>query len=139
MPYAVEGEKQVEMKMVTKMLMGMGVLFATAGTAAAQSYEAEIDCGDVDSEPGDRVPYTVRLEEQARDTHMIELTVDVSVPGRPDRTILSRTITLGPNQDRDLNRFFMLPLMAPLGSYDLHLTADDGTLVVTDSCSFDVI
>jgi hypothetical protein len=125
--------------MINKMLVGMGVLFATAGTAAAQSFEAEIDCGDVDSEPGERVPYTIRLEEQAFDTHMIELTVEVSPPGRPDRTIFSRTITLGPNEDRDLDRFFRLPIMAPLGDYDLRLTADDGTLVVNDGCSFDVI
>ena len=125
--------------MINKMLMGMGVLFATAGTAAAQSFEAEIDCGDVDSEPGERVPFTIRLEEQAFDTHSIELTVEVSPPGRPDRVIFSRTVSLAPNQDRDLDRFFRLPIMAPTGSYNLRLTADDGTLIVNDGCSFDVI
>ena len=125
--------------MINKMLMATGVLFATAGTAAAQSYEAEIDCGDVDSEPGERVPFTIRLEEQAFDTHSIELTVRVSPPGRPNRTIFSRTITLDPNEDLDLDRFFRLPIMTPTGSYDLRLTADDGTVVRRDSCSFDVI
>ena len=125
--------------MFNKMLIGMGVLFATAGTAAAQSYEAEIDCGDVASEPGERVPFTIRLEVQGHIAHSIDLTVEVSPPGRPDRTIFMRTISLASNEDRDLDRFFRLPIMAPTGEYQLRLTADDGTLVVNDSCSFDVI
>jgi hypothetical protein len=125
--------------MVNKMLIGMGVLFATAGTAAAQSYEAEIDCGDRDSAPGERVPFTIRLEEQAFDTHMIELTVRVSPPDRPDRTVFETTIELAPNEDQDVRRFLRLPITAPTGEYQLRLRADDGTLIVRDSCSFDVV
>jgi hypothetical protein len=49
------------------------------------------------------------------------------------------TITLEPNEDRTLRRSFLLPIMAPTGDYQLRLRADDGTLIVTDSCSFDVV
>ena len=124
--------------MINKMLMATGVLFATAGSAAAQSYEAEIDCGDVDSEPGERVPFTIRLEEQGHVDHSIDLRVRVTRAGAA-RTIFERTISLLSNEDRDLDRFFRLGTMAPTGSYKLRLKADDGTLVVRDSCSFEVI
>jgi hypothetical protein len=129
----------VETTMINKMLLGMGVLFATAGTAAAQSYEAEIDCGARDSEPGERVPFTIRLEEQAFESHAIELTVRLSPAGRPDRTVFETTIDLGPNEDRDVRRFLRLPITAPTGEYQLRLRADDGTLIVHDTCSFDVV
>jgi hypothetical protein len=110
----------------------------TRRRAAAQSYEAEIDCGD-DWQQGDSVPWTVRFEEQAGQQHSIDVTVTLTRPDGVTKTLVNRNFTLNANQDADFTRFINLPNNAILGDYDMRVTADDGTLQVSDTCGFDVI
>ena len=123
--------------MISKMFVAAGALCAFAAPAAAQSFEAEIDCGDV-WQQGDSVPWTVRFEEQANQQHVIDVTVELTRPDGVTRTLVTRTFTLNANQDRDFTRFINLPANALLGDYDMRVTADDGALSVSDTCSFDV-
>lgn len=123
--------------MFSKMFVAAGALCAFAAPAMAQSYEAEIDCGMVWS-AGDSVPFTVRFEEQANQQHSIDVTVTLTRPGPVTITLINKTFTLNANQDRDFTRFINLPLNATAGDYDMRVTADDGALSVSDTCSFDV-
>jgi hypothetical protein len=117
-------------------IMAAIVALAFAAPAAAQSFEAEIDCNGIFA-PGDTVPFTVRLEEQAFDVHVIDFVVEIDMPGKT-KTLIQKTKTLNPNQDAVMNRTLTLKAGAPAGSYDMRVIADDGALVVTDTCSFDV-
>src|SRR5262245_18533872 len=111
--------------------------FAVATPAAAQTHNAEIDCGGV-FVPGDSVTWTAKFEEQGFFDHQIDVTVTVTPPGLRTKTLLTRTFTLFSNTDPSFTRKMKLPLAAPAGSYDMEVTADDGTLIVFDTCSFDV-
>jgi hypothetical protein len=123
--------------LLSKMFVVGGLVLATAAPAAAQSFEAEIDCGGVWF-PGDSVPFTLRFEEQAHVQHSIDLLVTLMPQGAGTKTIISKTFTLNSNQDRQFTRFLDLKATAPLGDYDMQITADDGTLIVTDTCGFNV-
>lgn len=114
-------------------------LFLTlaAAPASAQSYEAEIDCGGVWS-AGDIVPLTVRLEEQGFISHDLTVIVDVNVPGMGEFTVVDAAGVLGPNQDLALTKSLGLPMSAPSGQYRGSVTADDGSLVMFDTCTFNV-
>jgi len=115
-------------------------ILATVGAVApatAQTYEAEIDCGDKWN-PGDTVPFTVRFEEQGFITHDLTVSVNINVPGIGQISLFDGTTTLGPNQDLAFNRDIALPASAPLGDYNMNVTADDGALISFDTCSFDV-
>jgi hypothetical protein len=124
-------------RMVMFSVAAVAALIATAAPAAAQSYNAEIDCGGIFA-PGDVVPFTLRFEEQAFQVHTINFTVELDRPGFPPKVIISKVFTLNPNQDLTVARSLTLKAGAPLGSYDMALTADDGTLIAMDTCSFDV-
>jgi len=119
------------------MLVAAGAVGAFAAPAAAQSFEAEIDCGDV-WQQGDSVPFTVRFEEQANQQHVIDVTVTLTRPDGVTNTLVNKTFTLSGNQDRDFTRFINLPNNALLGDYDMRVTADDGALSLSDTCGFDV-
>ena len=121
-----------------RMIVASAGVFAFAAPAAAQTFEAEIDCGDV-WQQGEQVPFTVRFEEQAFQNHTIDVLVTISGPGGIGKTLVNTTINLGPNQDLDRTKFINLPANAPVGDYDMRVTADDGTTIQSDSCSFDVI
>ncbi|MEQ1504236.1 MAG: hypothetical protein ABMB14_18485 [Myxococcota bacterium] len=111
-------------------------LFASV-PAMAQGYNAEIDCG-LTWAPGDLVPYTVRLEEQALTVHDLSIVITLSIPGQPDRTVVNAVSVLNPNQDRNVNRSLRLPQTAPAGSYTITLDTDDGVDALFDTCSFSV-
>jgi hypothetical protein len=123
--------------MISKMFVAAGAMFAFAAPAAAQSFEAEIDCGDV-WQGGDSVPWTVRFQEQAFQQHSIDVTVTLTRPDGVTKTLVNRNFTLNSNQDVEFTRFINLPTNAIVGDYDMRVTADDGSLVVSDTCSFDV-
>jgi len=121
-----------------KMFVVAGVVFVFAAPAAAQSYVAEIDCGML-WQPGDSPPFQVRFEEQAGQQHSIDVRVVLTRPDGVTNTIVNRNFTLNANQDLDFTRNINLPNNALLGDYDLRVTADDGALQVSDTCSFDVV
>lgn len=125
------------MSPILRTLVIAGAAIATAAPAAAQSYNAEIDCGGVFA-PGDLVPWLVQFEEQGFFDHQMDVTVTVTVPSGRSKTLASRTFTLFSNTDPAFGRNLKIPLNAPAGSYDMEVTADDGSLVVFDTCSFDV-
>jgi len=113
------------------------VVLVAAAPAAAQTFDAEIDCGGVFG-PGSSVPFTVRLEEQGFITHQIDASVKLTAPVIGQITLASGSFTLNPNQDKVINRNVNLPLAAPSGSYQMSVTADDGTEIAFDTCSFNV-
>ena len=121
---------------MVRICVAMAGLFALAAPAAAQSYEAEIDCGGV-FQPGQSVPFAVRLEEQAHQQHVIDMVVTLTGPGI-NKTIINKTFTLNSNQDMKINKVVNLKANAPAGSYDMRVETDDGSLFVSDTCSFDV-
>ena len=92
---------------ITRSLTGLALLvLASAAPAAAQSFNAEVDCGGVVA-PGSSVPITVRLEEQAFQQHNLDLVLELNIPGMGARQITG-SIVLGANQD--INRTFTLNL-----------------------------
>lgn len=105
--------------------------------AMAQGYAAELSCGAVWA-PGDAVPFTVRLEEQALVAHNVTIVLTASVPAQPDRELFNGVIALGANQDKTINRVVRLPAAAVAGEYTLSLDADDGVDAVADTCTFRV-
>jgi hypothetical protein len=124
--------------MISKMFIAAGAVCAFAAPAAAQSYDGEIDCGGVWAQ-GDSVPFTVRFEEQAFQQHTIQVGVRITRPDGQQKSLLNQTFVLNANQDREFTRFINLTANSLTGSYDLTLNASDGSLVVGDTCSFDVI
>lgn len=108
-----------------------------AAPSSAQAFKAEIDCNGLHS-PGDTVSYFVEFEEQAFDTHDLDVTVAVVVPGIGSITIREANLILGPNQDIFLNRSLRLPNSAPNGSYSMTITATEPGLTSFDTCSFNV-
>ena len=125
------------MSNLSRICVAVAGLFAFAAPAAAQTFEAEIDCGGV-FQQGDDVPFTVRFEEQAFQQHNIQLVVTLTGPGI-SKTVINKSFTLGANQDRDINKIIALKANAPTGDYDMRVEADDGTTLQSDTCSFDVI
>ena len=115
----------------------VGGLLAFATPAAAQSYEAEVDCNGL-FQGGDTVPYQLRFEEQAHQAHLITVDVILDGPGFNKQLISGKTFTLGSNQDKNVNKTFTLKANAPAGSYPITLNTNDGSLFTTDSCSFNV-
>ncbi len=113
------------------------VTLAAVPASAQVTYDAEIDCGGVWS-PGQAVPFTVRFEEQAFVSHDINVTIAVTIPGRGQHTLFQGTMLLGPNEDRSFVRDLNLPMGAPNGSYQMSVTADDGSQMAFDTCSFNV-
>jgi hypothetical protein len=115
----------------------MAGLFAFAAPAAAQSYEAEVDCGGL-FQGGDTVAYQLRFEEQAHQQHVITVDVVLDGPGLNKDIISGKTFTLNSNQDKTISKSIMLKPNAPAGSYQITLNTNDGSLFTTDSCSFNV-
>jgi hypothetical protein len=124
------------MTKLSRMCVAMAGLFAFAAPAAAQSFDAEIDCGGIFN-GGDTVPYSLRFEEQANQVHVIDITVTLTGPG-VNKNIVTRMFTLNPNQDKTVNKSIVLKANAPNGNYQLRITADDGSISPTDTCSFNV-
>ena len=108
-----------------------------AAPSSAQAFKAEIDCMGVHS-PGDTVNYFVEFEEQACDTHDLDVTVAVLVPGIGSITIREANLILGPNQDLFFTRGLALPAGAPNGNYSMTITATEPGLTSFDTCSFNV-
>ncbi len=114
-------------------------LFTVVPAGAQEpAFEAEIDCEGV-HQPGASVPFTVRFENQTFQTQSLETTISFTIPSVGTRTLLSRTITLNPNQDRAFNRSLNLPAGAPVGNYSMSITATNGTETTFDTCSFNVV
>jgi hypothetical protein len=112
-------------------------LFVFAAPAAAQSYEAEVDCNGL-FQGGDTVPYQLRFEEQAHQQHVITVDVTLDGPGVTKNIISGKTFVLNSNQDKTISKSITLKANAPAGSYEIRLDTNDGTLFTTDSCSFTV-
>lgn len=123
-------------KILMATILTLGAL-ALAGTAFAQDFEAEIDCGGV-FQPGDMVPLTVRFENQTQQTIPLQVEVRMSVPGLGQFTLANGRFNLGPNEDRDITRRVTLPLSAPNGSYQGSVTASSPDETSFDTCSFQV-
>ena len=121
-------------------LMTALVALTTILPAAAQlpPFEAEIDCGGVFLQ-GDPVPFTARFENQTFDVQNLDTTITLTIPGIGQRTLINRTVVLNPNQDRAFTRNLNLPASAPTGSYDMSITASNGTDMTFDTCSFNVV
>ena len=111
---------------------------ATAAFAQLPSFNAEIDCDGI-FQGGDGVPFLLAFENQTFEQKQLDLTVAIAIPGVGERTLAQRSMPLGPNQDRFINRQFNLPASAPTGSYQMSLTASDGTEMTFDTCSFNVV
>src|SRR5688572_18517003 len=111
--------------MFSRMFIAAGAVCAFTAPAAAQSFEAEIDCGDV-WQQGDSVPFTVRFEEQAFQQHNIDVTVTITRPDGLTKTLVNASFVLNSNQDRSFTRFVNLTANSLVGDYDLRVTADDG-------------
>jgi len=115
------------------------LVFAFSATpSSAQAFKAEIDC-DGFHNPGETVNYFVEFEEQAFDSHNLDVTIEVIVPGIGAITVREHNFVLGPNQDRFFNAALALPLNAPGGNYSMTITASDPGLTSFDTCSFNVI
>jgi hypothetical protein len=124
------------MSTLSKVCVAVAGMFAFAAPAAAQTFEGEIDCGGVVM-PGDSVPFALRFEEQAFQQHTIAVQVTLTGPGI-NKTLITKTFNLNPNQDLTINRVLNLKPNAPNGSYQLQLFADDGSQTQSDTCSFNV-
>jgi hypothetical protein len=125
------------MTSIHRFLVAGAVALVTSAPAFAQAFDAEISCGGVFA-PGDSVSYKVSLEEQAFQTHTVDITVEIDPQGKPTRTVFQKTFTLNPNQDLNIKKSITLGLNALPGDYDMRVIADDGALVMTDTCSFQV-
>ncbi len=125
------------MRSLSKACVVAAGLFVFSAPAAAQTFQAEIDCGE-DWRPGDSVPFTVRFEEQGFQQHTIQVVVTLDGPGNIAKTLINKTFTLNANQDIDINKVIKLKPNAPLGDYDLRVVADAGNEVRADDCGFDV-
>jgi hypothetical protein len=66
------------------------------------------------------------------------VTVRLTVAGLATFTIREATITLGPNQDRDIEQILSLRAEAPLGDYSMALVAASEMFTTFDTCSFHV-
>jgi hypothetical protein len=128
---------ECHMTLIHRVFVVGALALASSAPAMAQSFDAEIDCGGVFA-PGESVPFKVRLEEQAFQVHTIDLMVELDPQGAGTKVILHKTITLGSNQDLTIKRQLNLKLNAPAGDWDMRVIADDGALVMTDTCSFNV-
>lgn len=131
-----EKKKGVNMTLIPRLTVA-ALALAVSAPAFAQSFNAEIDCGGIFS-PGDKVPFKVRLEEQALQVHNVNVTVELDPQGLGTKTVFHKVFVLNPNQDLVIKKNVGLPANAPLGSYELRVIADDGSLVLADSCSFNV-
>lgn len=120
------------------LLAALVLAIVVPAVAQMPPFEAEIDCGDV-HQPGASVPFTARFENQTLEVQSLDTTITVSIPGIGQRTLINRTVTLNPNQDRAFNRNLNLPASAPTGSYTMSITASNGTDTAFDTCSFNVI
>ena len=83
-----------------------------------------------------QVPYTLRFENQTRQTIPIEVTVRLTLPTGNSITLREATINLGPNQDRDIRQVLNLPGTAPAGSYQMTIVANSAQFSTFDTCSF---
>lgn len=126
--------------MKTRLSLMVLVLLAAAIPAMAQvpAFDAEIDCGGVFA-GGDSVPFLLDFQNQTLEQQNLEMTLAISIPGIGDRTLIQRSLTLGPNQDRLVSRQFNLPASAPNGNYTMSLTATNGVEMTFDTCSFNVV
>ena len=116
------------------------VLLTTAIPAMAQlpSFDAEVDCGGVFM-GGDAVPFVLDFQNQTLEQKQIDFTLALTIPGLGERTLAQRSISLGPDQNRIINRQFNLPGGAPNGNYTMSITATDGVEMTFDTCSFNVV
>lgn len=126
--------------MKTRLSMLVLVLLVAAVPAMAQvpSFDAEIDCDGIFM-GGDSVPFLLDFQNQTLEQKNLDIVLSITIPGIGDRTMLQRSITLGPNQDRLVNRQFNLRPNSPNGNYTLTLTATDGVEMTLDTCSFNVV
>ena len=122
---------------IHRVLVVGALALASSAPAFAQAFNAELDCGGLFA-AGDSVPYKVRLEEQALVSHSIDLTVEIAPPGMPVKTVFHKVFTLLPNQDLNIKKSVLLKANAPAGEYVMDVIADDGSLVMSDTCSFQV-
>jgi len=129
-------------KNMTRWTLRIGFVLAilcvvAAAPSSAQAFKAEIDCNGLHS-PGDTVNYLVEFEEQAFDTHDLDVTIAVNVPGAGSITIRETGLILGPNVDLFFQSALALPAGAPNGNYQMTITATEPGLTSFDTCSFNV-
>jgi uncharacterized membrane protein len=123
--------------MKTRLALGALLLGALSLPAMAQDgpFEAEIDCGGVVSRPAS-VPYTLRFENQTRQTQVLDVTVRLTLPTGNSITLREATINLRPNQDRAIDQTLNLPANVPAGNYTMTIVATSPTSSTFDTCSF---
>jgi hypothetical protein len=68
----------------------------------------------------------------------VDVTVRLTVAGLATFTIREATITLRPDEDRDIEQIRNLRAEAPRGDYSMALIAASETFTTFDTCSFHV-
>lgn len=123
--------------MKTRLALGALLLGALSlpAFAAGGPFDAEIDCNGVVNRPA-TVPYTLRFENQTRQTQVLDVTVRLTLPTGNSITLRDATINLRPNQDRAIDQTVNLPANAPAGNYVMTIVATSPTSSTFDTCSF---
>lgn len=115
----------------------VAAMFIGTTTASAQTFSVSADCGDKWL-PGDLVPYGVRIDENIGVDHTLQVVFSVTPPGMNPIVLVDKTITLPANAAKEGLRELKLPATAPIGDYQMTMSADDGNETIVDTCSFKV-
>ncbi len=122
----------------TSLALAIVLLAAVPATAQVFPFEAEVDCDGIFS-GGQSVPFLLEFSNRTLEQKNLDMTLSANIPGIGERTLIQRVVSLGPNQDRFINRQFNLPASAPSGNWVMTITATDGVDSTFDTCSFNVV
>ena len=119
-----------------------GSLSLISGLALARGggldpFKTEVDCLGT-YVAGDRVSYTIAIEDRVSQTHDIDYTFELLVPGRAPVVLAAGAYTIGVDEESLFNRTLRLPSTAPSGRYSLRITGESATWLSEDTCSFHV-
>ncbi len=122
--------------LTTRTVLILAFLFSVAVLPASANHilEAEISCDGIYA-PGDRIPVELSFENHTNVPMTVDYSVSLTLPNGRDRALLDRSLTLQPDQNRELRMAIHLPRQAPLGHYVMTLDAT-GSEIVSDTCSF---